>query len=314
MKNVNERLKHFAKEKIQCDRINRHLINLNERIIDAKKKVNNLDFIAEKEAMEVQKLQDNNLKNLFLKYLGQGSDALEFEKQEMLRAFINLKKAQESLEILAFEKNVLKKQILKLDYDPEEYKKLLSLKEQMLDDQPKLKHKIVALDNKINQLVHLPQEIIEAKDAISELQKAFEKLLTQISLIENWNQAAYVIFGKGHLSTQKKKTYIKNNIALLSTIDLLTEKVNQELDDIKRNYELDIAPRLAIINNFFEVFFDNLVTDWIVKKGLKTAKKTIEICIDKIIRMELTLSHESESITKTIKALETEREKLIVSF
>lgn len=313
MLDVEEKLRRYSLQKKEIEKINKHLSILDVKLDKAYAEIKTLDKKAEIEALDVQRLENDSMRVLFLKILGRGDEALDLEKQEMLLAYINLRKANESLEILEYEKAILTKKLMKLDFDPEDFEVCLRFKERKLEKIPHVRHQIVSIDLKLDRLTNITKEIHEAVEATKELEEAFQNLQAEISKIDNWNQGVYTLKANTYLSDFAKKRYVKSNIALLSKIEIIAEKVNRELADLKRRHELDVIKKLTIINNFFDVFFDNLLTDWIVKKGLKSTKKTLEICFDKITRMLLTLDRELAIAKEATAELTEERQNIIIS-
>jgi hypothetical protein len=299
-------------EKLHSQRLQNYIKVLNKNIDDTQKEIELLKDKYIDEIEDVERLEDKSLSNVFRKVLGPGEEALKKEKQEILWAYMSLEKAQRSLELLKYEKSVLIRQLIGLEYDEEKYKALLKQKEEMLKQYPQLRIKLTLIDHKLTTLMNEDKEIREVMDVIKDLKDLFSQLGRELDEITNWNQAQRKFYGKGHYSSYHKKQFVKRNRDLVPRIELLNDKLKMELKDLKENHEINLTYNLTMLNNFFVLFLDNLITDWVVRGGISSTKKTVELSLNKLYMLDKMLNHELTSIGNELKKLNAQRLEVII--
>lgn len=298
-------------EKDESERIQKYIERLNTKLNKLKIEIEELKARYIEEFEDVEKIENSNWNGLFKQFLGHDDKALEHEKQEMLWAYMSLEKAHKTMEVLQYEKSVLVQKLVKFDYDEEKLTELLKQKEDFLKASPQMRIKLTLLDHKLEHFNKQKKEIMEVLELNAELASLFRAVKNELGQISNWNKALSSYYGRGHYSSYKKKQYIKRNLELIPKIEILNEKLNIELQDLKKKYELDFTNNLTLLNNFFVLFLDNLITDWIVRDGLLSATKTVDMCHAKVERLELMLKHELEQVVKALRALNVERENAV---
>ena len=105
---------------------------------------------------------------------------------------------------------------------------------------------------------------------------------------------------------------MERNLKLIPQIVVTNDKLKLELNDLKKNYEIDFTSNLTMLNNFFVLFLDNLITDWVVRNGIKSASKIIEMCVNKLKMLRMMVGHEKANIKRADAKLKLQREKLII--
>ena len=69
-----------------------------------------------------------------------------------------------------------------------------------------------------------------------------------------------------------------------------------ELLDVSKTLKIDFSGDIESLRQFLKVFFDNLITDWIVKDSIEVAFLSIEMIHEKIHRTEMTLNHQDSTL------------------
>ena len=313
MNKLDEQIAKFKVEKQQAERIQNYIKVLNRNIEDTQKEIDSLKSRYVEEVEDVQKIQDKSLSAIFRKVLGTDQEALEKERQEVLWAYMSLEKAQKSLELLRYEKSVLVRQLIGLEYEEEKFQELLKKKEELLKQYPQMRIKLTLIDHKLEKLMIEDKEIREVTDILKDLHDLFIELNKQLDQITNWNQSKKMYHGKGHYSSYQKKQYVKRNQALIPKIEILKDKLNMELKDLKKNYEINLTYNLTMLNNFFVLFMDNLITDWIVRGGISSTRKTVELSLSKLDALGMMLKYELNSINLELEQLKKERLTVIIN-
>jgi hypothetical protein len=312
MQDLDAKIARLNDEKLQSARIQKYIAQLNQQIAETEKEIESLKDHSVEEAEDVQKLQGKDLNSVFQKFLGHDEAALEQEKQEALWAYMKLEKALNALKLLKYEKSILVKKLLSFSYEEKKLQALIKQKEKHLMQFPQMRIKLKLIDHNILRSKTEDREITEALEVIQALIQLFDELKKELGLINNWNQAVRNFYGKGNYSSYRKKEYIKRNLDLIPKIEMLNKKLASELEDLKKNYELDFTNNLILINNFFVLFLDNLITDWIVRNGIINSLKTVEVSLSKLNHMAMVLKYEQEEVHRTLKKYLSEREEVLL--
>lgn len=313
MEELNIKIQNLLDIKAAKQKIETYVETLNLSIEKAKSEIQNREQQFYAESADVEQLENSGLRNIFHHFLGQDDKALDHEKQEMLWAFMSLDKAKKAVELLQFEKSVLIQKLVTLDFDENEFQKLLTEKEALLIQYPKIRIKLTLFDHRMSELKKQTIEISEVIQIMDELMKLFEELYHDIKQITNWNQATAAYYGKGRYSSYKKKKFVEKNLSLIPRIVIANDKLNIELRDLKKKYDMDFTTNLTLLNHFFELFLDNLITDWVVRNGIISSLKTVENSRSKLDSLHLMLEHELSEIRTKMDDVEQQRKDLIIS-
>ncbi len=295
-----------------------HLVNLGKRIQQQANEVKRLSRIMAEEEENIHRLDKLSMHSLFQTILGNKKEALEKERQEYLMAILQFQGAEKNLNALKYEKEILEKQLSGLFQAEITFDTLFSKFEKTifhgLDETTKAKIKAIEL-----RILNHEERIVEIREAIRAGKKA-EKVLTKIiedlAEIKTWGNTILAkkkieIYGGGSPTEAKKKfLYHAKNDAQKANI--LLEHFEIEILDIYKQFKLDYRQYLKSFHNFLEIFYDNLITDWIVKEDIKNTSYAIETIHDKVLRILAMLDNE---IIKTKDYILEEKQimKMIIS-
>ena len=73
----------------------------------------------------------------------------------------------------------------------------------------------------------------------------------------------------------------------------------------------DVDLRIERIDNFVDIFFDNLITDWVVQKKIKTALDNTRNTIYQVESALKRLSDDALQLSRELVDLEDERNRLV---
>ena len=137
------------------------------------------------------------------------------------------------------------------------------------------------------------KEIKEANTAGNKALTYLERLRIELTKITEWgvSQQNLNYGGKGRNSTYKKKKYIDKTKVLTFNTAKQLDAYELELSDVTKTLKQDFSGEIDTLKSFLKIFFDNLITDWIVKDSIEVAFLSIEMIREKIRRTELTLDH-----------------------
>ncbi|MEL6926806.1 MAG: hypothetical protein AAFO94_22385, partial [Bacteroidota bacterium] len=199
-----------------------HFKHLEKLMSDKRREIGRLGGVMDAEQQDVERLQkkklSDSLVSLFVEVLDNKEAQLEAERQEYLQAFLQWEAAKKELELLRYEKEVLKEQFNKLRNSKTTLKKLLRDRENYLRKTNGVTAEaILENDKRIYVLTEKKRELSEAIQAGEALYKTFFSLHKELEQVQNWGD--FVMGGKGRYSSYKKKKYIERNRAEINTIN-----------------------------------------------------------------------------------------------
>lgn len=268
--------------------------------------------VLDKEFDDIVKLENSSLHSLFSQVLGNKEERLEIERQEYLHALLNHEAISHHIEELIFEQNVLNKQLLELVHIDQEYEKLLVKKEAALRTEGKYQAELMILDQKIlnrkAQLKEISEALIEGK----QVQGNLEILDEGLGKLKKWGIPEGGLGGKGRYSSLKKKHFIRETKEVVQLINGQLSKFHAELADIYRSLNYSFKDHFNHANEFLDLFYNNLITDWVVQRNLKTTRSSLENMQHEIKRVLMSLAHEEKTMHEEILKLDADREILLV--
>ncbi|MEM6965195.1 MAG: hypothetical protein AAF573_10530 [Bacteroidota bacterium] len=302
-------------------KVENHLHQLVRRVALQEKAVIRLQKIMEKEEGDLYKFDSKNLLTFFRKVLGDQLDQLEKERQEYLMAVLQVQDAEKKLKAMHYEKEVLQKQLSSLFRADEIFEKIFKETErgfELLLDK-KTKAKLQAIQLRILNHEERIKEIRQAIGAGKKAEKVLLKIIEDLSQIKQWGNSFIPnnntkIYGKGTASSRGKQKFIDLARKDAQRTHLLLERFELEILDVYKQFKIDYRGYLKSFENFLEIFYDNLITDWIVKKNVKNTIHTIETIHDKVVRILAMLENEIIKTKEYIKEEKLVRKEIIVKY
>lgn len=263
--------------------------------------------VVEKELADVVELEKLSVKGLFYKALGNKSDQLEKERQEYLAAALKQRGLARELELEKYEIDLVGKRLDDIKLKQTELGELKKLREkEILTDSSEELHAVLReILNKMDQMHKRAVEVNEAIVAGNELSKTFVSSLNNLKRSHSWGKWD-MAGGKGYM----KKSTLDIGLEEAYRASGLLEKYKRELADIGLVYQ-GLNLQLGQVSTFMDIIFDNLISDWIIQKKIKSAVTTIESVFDKVKMIQQTVASEGEKIRYELEALERQKDQLL---
>lgn len=316
LQSISEKLLKHYKAREEITRINKHLKSTEEQLEACKKEYEEAKAIYQKELGDVEKLENRGIRYVYLTILGNRRSILDIENEELVWAVANLEKSRKKLDLLEYERKLLDKKLYLLDYDEEELIQLLEEKESILRKTPAVRPDLLLIDDKEERMIIQIDEIDEAQEACDILLHKLNALHHELNLIiispSNYGNILYSFGGAGAGNFYKKRKYLERNIEFLGSIEISVQKLNVELQDLKKQHDVDLTKHLTTLNKFFELFVDNLITDFSLQKELKNSIGTVDQARHRVERLKKTLENEKGTVLSVIDDLKLKRTELIV--
>ena len=320
MSKIKAELKIAYENLMRKKKIEVHLQHLSKRIQQQEKSVRSLLRVVEKEEDDIINLERLGLFSIFNNILGNKKDELEKEKQEYLMAVMQWKGGVKNLEALKFEKKILEKQLSSLFYADLIFEKLFNKVEKTIEVSlsASTKAKIKNIDLKILNHEERIKEIREAINAGKKAERVLLKINADLSKIKQWGNPFITkntkskIKGIGDQSSREKKQFMNLAQKDAQKAYLLLENFEMEILDVYKQFKLDYRNYIKSFTNFLEIFYDNLITDWVVKKNIDNTIHAIETIHDKVARILAMLRNEISKTKEYIKEEKSFRKELLI--
>lgn len=272
-----------------------------------------VDSLAQKvdaEQADVRKLEGMSLTAVFYSVLGTKSDQLEKEKQEFLAAKLKLEDATQLLDSSKAEERRLRSELEQFAGVDDELAALLSEKEEFLRNSSDANAELLLQYSE--QIADLNSDHRELGEALAVGREALNTLkLVESDLNSAANWGAWDMLGGGMLVTMAKHSKIDSAKQHAQAAQEKLLRFQEELADA--NQRLQISLELGGLTAFGDLFFDGLITDWVVQSKISNAKTA---CASAISETEEAL-YECDRLMKLarqqIDELTQERQQFIES-
>jgi len=293
------------------DRAERQLSKVDERLDAAYKILERLSSIVDKEYADVEKLEKMGIRSVFRKVLGDKEQQLEKERQEYLQAVLKYNEHKKSIELLDFEKNILTEKLKKAGNLKKRKQVLLKQHEAMLiKSNSAAGQEIIAIDKDIRDRFHIKREIHEAVIIGTKVSQMLAQMVNFLKTARNWGN--YDMAGGGTISTMMKHSNIDKARTLAHKLQHILKQFQDELFDVYDKEQFQISLQIDSFTHFTDIFFDNLITDWIVQKKIRNALNNVLTVEDRVMRIVSSLKKDLEQTDKAITYLEQKKKDVIL--
>lgn len=271
-----------------------------------------LELNMQKEFEDIEALEKLGMKTLFYKVLGSQQDQLEKERQDYLQASLKYDQVRKSLELLEFERNILIKKVGGLPAIEQRLNELSAQQEkEILNMSGNASLEIKKIYSQIEAQQRMKIDISEAMKAGTKSLECIDAVVAGLQQAHNWGQ--WDMSGRNPMSNHLKYTAIDKAKDWAYEANRQLKVFEKELMDVYHNIPNDFRLQLDSFNRFIDVFFDNLITDWIIQQKIYNALNNTLNIRDKVIRMIKTLELEAPKVDQSISALETQKKEYILS-
>ncbi len=291
-------------------KVNSHLTEINTQLQASYAKIELMDTQLDKELRDIDELDKIGVKALFYKTLGSKEQQLEKERQEYLELSLKYKQLRSEVELMEYERNLLKKKSLRL---PEIQNKLLQLKklrqnEILSGPDLQLREDYLKIIEKLDLNIAINKEIDEALISGHESIKAIERIIAALNRASDWGE--WVSYNDRQAKYAKKRA-MDEAIRLLPVARHRLNLFLKEMSDLgENNIEIHLNP--IQFNSFTDFFFDNLISDWIVQKKIVSTKNDVLNTLSYMQRLIMSLESESQVVKKELINLKDQKENILL--
>lgn len=280
-----------------------------EEELDLKKKeIEGQIDIVEKEARDVERLEKNSVRSLFLAITGKKEEALQKEKEEHLRAKARY---QENME----DYSELKENLAEANSMVESYgdvkgyfADLLKEKERILlesgEGEGQLLGKMLLMEDELKVDIREIQEAIEAGEmALGSLGRVEEKLQSA----KGWG--TWDILGGGLIANIAKHSAIDEANTRAREFQHQLKVFRKELSDV--NQFTDVQVNLSSFATFADYFFDGLIADWFVQTKINDSLSNVLKARDSIKEIIGNLQNEKAGLGRRMDENHREIQRIL---
>jgi hypothetical protein len=308
---INAELEKMEASNFRKDRLKNHILRNETQLKRMRMDLLALENSIVKEQRDVIRLEQLTVSSVFLKVLGSIEKQLEIERQEYLMEVLKYNELQDSIDLLGFEQKTLKQALNMMRNDQIIFDRLASEKEVILktvDSQFAIKIRLLDQDisfqtTQISKMKSAVEDGIKAK-------KILVKIKEDLSKVKEWGSWQY--YGAGNYSAYAKKSYIDSARKNAIQANMLLSNYESDLTDLFKDLKIPYHLRLDKFELFLNIFYDNLITDWIVQKHIKNALQNIQMNVDKVTRLQATIETGQKKQQALIQKLIKERKQLIL--
>ena len=163
---------------------------------------------------------------------------------------------------------------------------------------------------------HLIGNILKKIQSIDDAQKegkaaaiVLNEIKVELTKVKNWGTWQY--YGAGKNSAYAKKSFIDRARKKAIGVSAIIENFENDLQEIFKDLKIPAHLNLDHFEQFLNVFYENLITDWIIQKSIKNAVQNIQMTIDKIARLMATVENKKKKIEAALKIEKTARDQII---
>jgi len=313
MTELQQQLKESLQELETIRKVSEHTAQLRERLAVEEKALLVMETTLAKEQRDVETLESEGLTSMFRKFIGDREEKLEKEREEYLRASLRFNELFKSVELIRFELDLLSKKEQSQDTVARRVETLIAYREkELLDLDPKIALVLKGINQQADKLHKYSVQVEEAHAAgmrALELVRGCEQNLIEAQLMGQRDMWGSKYHGTGH----RKHDAIDRarDLAYRSRHELI--RFGNELQDVFKGMQLDVNMTIEDFGRFTDVFFDNLITDYLIQQKISKSLVNVNGTRQRLDYIMLSVDSERGVIREKLERLEEERKKIVVS-
>lgn len=309
MTDIQEKIQNTIREIVHLEKVSQQLKTTQGELEEAYGKEAQVNKNLDKELRDVEKLEGLSTKAIFYKILGSKEKQIEKERQEYLEATLQAEDLQNEIKLLEYEVNLLGAKIGSKDLLESRLEKLkLQRESEIIQTDPKLRSQLMDLSQKLESQYRLKQELQEAIEVGTVAHNLLSQVINHLSSIRNWGQWP---------AGQRRVQNVRRQRQAIDRARNLTYQVkhhlnlfDKELQDVGQRLEMNIDT--SSFSKFSDFFFNNIITDWILKQQLTTSIGSANEARHYINSIVGNLNARFSECDQVINSLNQNREEILI--
>ena len=312
MSDIQQALKETYDALQHATRVDRHLAELNQELSEAYQELDKLEKKLEKEFKDIERLEKLSVKGLFHQVLGSKEEQIEKERQEYLQASLKYDEAKKSAKLLEYERDLLEKKVQDLPTLKNQLDQLIKRREKdLIQNRTDTGKQLLEILTRIDTLHQFANNVVAVKKSGQEVLVILDRMLGHLRKAKNWGQWD-MAGGRQRGASYMKHSAIDKARDLSYHVKHLLVRFQKDLSHIYGPEEFDLHIHLESFSRFTDIFFDNLISDWIIQQKIQNALSNVQSVRDRVARIMQSLDAEIQKSDQSIGALEEQRRQLVL--
>ncbi len=295
-----------------AEKIKRHLEQLATQLKAEHEHLETLTQLLNKEAEDYEALEKLSMKAIFYKVLGSKAEQMEKERQEYLQASLKYDEVKKSIDLMEYEQHILTEKLAKLGNVKEQLNRLwMDREKSLISANGKQAQHLLAINQQLENNLSLIKETREAIIAGENAQTILLTIISALKTAKNWGNWDMASKGRG-MAGYAKHTNIDKARAQVPPAKQALRHFENELSDIFQAHEgFNFSFQVDSFSRFTDIFFDNLISDWVVQRRIKNAMASVQSTHDKIHRLVGSITARIPQIKKENQALRKKKKQIL---
>lgn len=311
MSKLHEELTNTLLQHKQVQKVQSHFTQMNEQLKQELSDLASLEKQLKKEQRDVEKLENKSMRSMFRKILGDREQQLEKERQEYLTVSLKYNELTKSVDLLTYELEILQKKLGDEEQLANRVQVLMKKREkELMQYDPIIGKELMRIHKKMDQTQIVKKDIDEAAAVGSKALQILQRMIAELRKARNWGQ--YDMMGDRRSAAYVKHRSIDNARNMATQARHYLMRFREELQDVYQDVRLNFKMELGDFNRFTDIFFDNLISDWIVQQKIKNALNQVNQVASQVNQVLKSLQDEKPKIDAELAELQELREKTIL--
>lgn len=311
MSDTSQLIRDTFEEVQQKKRIQRYLDDLNGQLKAEYANLDRLEKKLTKEFKDIERLEKLSIKGLFHSVLGSKVEQMEKERQEYLQASLKFDEAKKTVELLEFERKVLEDKLKGLQQLEGKFKQLMKQREEeLVQSNSQEGQQILDLVLKIDENIARSHNLTALFNEGVKILDLLNRMINHLSRARNWGQ--WDMYGDRRGAVHFKHSAIDNAKNLAFHAKNLLRRYEYELQLLFGSQNFNLNIHMNDFSRFTDIFFDNLISDWIIQQKISNALSNVKSVSDKVKRVQGSLQSELQRLQSENHQLEEQRKKIII--
>ena len=311
MTNIHQSLRDTYSELQQAQKVDRHLSQVNEQLEFAFKNLSTLEAKLQKEFRDIEQLEKLSVKGLFHQVLGSKEAQIEKERQEYLQASLKYDEAKKTSDLLEYERSLLENKVQNIPKLQTRLNSLIKIREkEIIAENSLISKQVLDMLKMIDAQQHFAQLVADVQQTGKDAILVLEKMIRHLQKAKNWGQ--WDMAGRQRGASFMKHSSIDQARDLSYSTQHLLVRFEKDLQQIYGEEQFNFNIQLESFSRFTDIFFDNLISDWIVQRKIQNALNNVLTVRDRVLRILQSLDAEIVKAETQAAALEDQRKQLII--
>lgn len=301
-------LKEILETYQNLERAEKHLKHVIMQIEVEEKNLARWGRILEEAKQDVKRLEKLSVKALFHEFLGDKKKQLEIEKQEYLDTVLKYNESVKLIELLEFERDVLKDKLTQKEAVKKSLEAVLKIREKEILKSNSAKGKeLLIIEKQIDQKLALKREVHEAFTIGAKIVHKLTLMINVLGETQYWG--ATVGF---HVESKRSRGKLDKTLDIAFEVRQLLIEFEDELVDVYSRKKFKFKTPINSIINFTINLRSNLITDWLIQERINNTFHHVVAFKDQIKRLNDSLRLELTNADKGIEYLNEKKKQTLM--